>query len=73
MLKLLKIRYLSFLPLLKQGTYLVKSLICLSSMKNHVDFDTDTSDYQYQYFLERKEPLLTAVSQGYGMKCFQVG
>ena len=32
-------------------------------MKNHVDFDTDTSDYQYQYFLERKEPLLTAVSQ----------
>lgn len=42
-------------------------------MKNHVDFDTDTSDYQYQYFLERKEPLLTAVSQGYGMKCFQVG
>ena len=32
-------------------------------MKNHVDFDTDASDYQYQYLLERKEPLLIAMSQ----------
>lgn len=42
---------------------MVKSLIPLASAKDHGNYDTGTSNYQYQYFQETKEALLTPMTQ----------